>query len=99
MNIRVPLPLTWHICWIIIDSLGPIVHVCILNYFVISMSLKSSDEIDSMSFDNFKEEDGNVVYELSCLESNIKNKSFRFWIFFLSFLKNMKKKRPIICFL
>jgi hypothetical protein len=31
MNVKISLPLTWHICWIIIDYLGPIVYVCILN--------------------------------------------------------------------
>jgi hypothetical protein len=36
------------------------------------------------------EEDGNVVYELSCLASNIKKKLFRFWIFF-SFLQKHEK--------
>jgi len=35
-------------------------------------SLKFKDEIDSATFDNLMEEDGNVVYELSCLASNIK---------------------------
>jgi len=40
--------------------------------FSISMSLKFKDEIDSTTFDNLMEEDGNVVYELSCLTSNIK---------------------------
>jgi hypothetical protein len=36
------------------------------------MNLKFRDEIDSTIFDNLMEEDGNVVYELSCLASNIK---------------------------
>jgi hypothetical protein len=34
-----------------------------LNY-AMSMSLKFNDEIDSATFDNLGEEDGNVVYEL-----------------------------------
>jgi hypothetical protein len=38
----------------------------------ISISLKFRDEIDSTTFDNLMEEDGNVIYELSCLDSNIK---------------------------
>jgi hypothetical protein len=42
----------------------------LLNY-AISMSLRFKDEIDSTTFDNLMEEDGNVVYELSCLASNI----------------------------
>jgi hypothetical protein len=39
--------------------------------FTISMSLKFRDEIDFPTFDNLMEEDGNVVYEFSCLASNI----------------------------
>jgi len=94
MSARVPLPLTWHICHIIVDSLGPIVFACILNQskghwllndalnFAISMSLKFRDEIDFVTFDNLMEEEGNVAYELSCLASNIKKEVFRFWILF-----------------
>ncbi len=36
------------------------------------MNLKFKDEIDFPTYDNLTEEDGNVVYELSCLASNIK---------------------------
>ncbi len=36
------------------------------------MSLKFRDEIDFATFDNLMVEDRNVVYELSCLASNIK---------------------------
>jgi len=63
------------------------------------MSLKFKDEIDSTTFDNLMEEDGNVVYELSCLASNKKKEVVQVLESFLSFLKNMKKERPIICFL
>jgi len=63
------------------------------------MSLKFKDEIDSATFDNLMEEDGNVVYELSCLASNIKKEVVQVLESFLSFLKNMKKERSIICFL
>jgi hypothetical protein len=35
------------------------------------MSLKFRDEIDFTTFNNLMEEDGNVVYELSCFASNI----------------------------
>ncbi len=35
------------------------------------MSLKFKDEIDFVTFDNLMEEDGNVVYELACLATNI----------------------------
>jgi len=44
------------------------------------MSLKFRDEFDYATFDNLMEEDGNVVYELSCLASNIQKKLFMFWI-------------------
>jgi hypothetical protein len=63
------------------------------------MSLKFKDEIDSATFDNLMEEDGNVVYELSCLASNIKKEVVQVLESFLSFLTNMKKERLIICFL
>jgi hypothetical protein len=74
MNARVPLPLTRQIYHIIVDSLGLVVFSCILNQFkghwllndalnsAISMSLKFRDEIESTTFDNLMEEDGNVVY-------------------------------------
>ncbi len=83
-NARIPPLLTWHICHIIVDSLGHVVCAYILNQsrgrwllsdalnFSISMNLKFKGEIDYVTFDNVMEEDGNVVYELSCLASNIK---------------------------
>jgi len=94
MNARVPPPLTWHICHIIVDSLGLVVFTSILNQSrghwllsdalnsTISMSPKFRDEIDFVTFDNLMEEDGNVGYELSCLAPNIKRKLFKFWIIF-----------------
>jgi hypothetical protein len=111
MNARVPPPLTWHIYYIIVDSLGPMVFACILNQskghwflcdalnFAILMSLKFKDEIDSTTFNNLMEEDVNVVFELSCLASNIKKKLLGFWILLFPSLKNMKKTNPMICFL
>jgi len=39
--------------------------------YAISISLKFKNEIDSTTFDNVMEEDGNVVYELSYLAFNI----------------------------
>jgi hypothetical protein len=74
MSARVPPPLTWHICIIIVDSLGPIMSTCSLNQYrghwllsdalnyVIFMSLKFRDEINFATFDNLMEEDGNVVW-------------------------------------
>jgi hypothetical protein len=105
MNARVPPPLTWHICRIIVDSLGPIVSTCILNQskghwllndaliFSISVSLKFRNEIDLATFDNLMEKDGNVVYELSCLTSNIKKEVIQILDFFLSFLKNYEERK------
>jgi hypothetical protein len=55
------------------------------------MNLKFKNEIDSTTFDNLMEEDGNVIYELLCLASNIKKKLFKFWIFF--FLKKYEKEK------
>ncbi len=81
MNGRISPPLTWHICQIIVDFL---VSPCIVNKskghwllnqalnYAISMNLKFKDEIDSITFENLMEEDGNVIYELSCWAFNIK---------------------------
>ncbi len=65
-----------------------------------SMSSKFRDEIDSTTFDNLiMEEDGNVVYELSCLASNFKNEVVQVLVSFLSFQKKYEKKSPILSFL
>jgi len=41
--------------------------------FAISVNLKSKDETETTtSFDNLMDEDANVVFELTCLASNIK---------------------------
>ncbi len=45
------------------------------------------DETDYVTFDNLMEEDGNFVYELSCLASNIKREIIQVLDSFLSFLK------------
>jgi len=96
MSVLVPPPLAWHICCIVVDSLGPIVSTCIFNQSkghwllndalnsAISMSLKFKDEIDFATFDNLMVEDRNVVYELSCLASNIKKEVIQNLDFFLS---------------
>ncbi len=52
------------------------------------MNLKFRDEIDYATFDNLMEEDGNVVYELSYLASNIK-KEVQVLDFFYFLLKNI----------
>jgi hypothetical protein len=54
--------------------------------FAISMSLKFKVEIVSTTFNNLMKEDGNVVYELSCLASNIKKEVIGVLDSFLSFL-------------
>jgi hypothetical protein len=84
MSAKLPPLLTWHTCQIIVGSLGHVVSPCILNQsrshwllsdalnFATPMSLKFKDEIDFATFDNLMEEFRNVVYELSCLVSNIK---------------------------
>jgi hypothetical protein len=61
--------------WLLSDALN----------FVISMSLKFKDEIDFATFDNLTEENGNVVYELSCLTSNVMKEVVQVLNFFLSF--------------
>ncbi len=80
----------------------------ILNYFrghrflsdalnsTISMSLKFRHEIDSTTFDNLiMEENENVVYELSCLASNLKKQSCSSFDFFSFFsLKKIKILTP-----
>jgi hypothetical protein len=53
----------------------------------ISMSLKFKDEIDFVTFDNLMEEDGTIVYELSCLATNITKEVVHVLDFFFSFLK------------
>jgi hypothetical protein len=84
MSATTPPSLTWHMCQIILDYFGIVVFACIFNYSkghwllndalnsTISMSLKFKDEIDFATFDNLMEQDANVVFELSCLASNIK---------------------------
>jgi hypothetical protein len=52
------------------------------------MSLKFKDEMDYATFDNLMKKDGNdgnVVYELSCLASNIKKEVVHVLDCFLSF--------------
>ncbi len=56
------------------------------------MNLKFKDEIDYVTFDNLMEEDGNVIYELSCLASNIKKKVVGVLDSFLSFLKKYEER-------
>ncbi len=57
------------------------------------MSLGFRDEIDFATFDNLMEEDGNVVYELSCLASNIKKEVIKVLDYFLSFFKKYEERK------
>jgi hypothetical protein len=61
--------------------------------FAISMSVKFKDEIDFATFDNLMPENGNVVYELSCLTSNVMKEVVQVLNFFLSFLKKYEKRK------
>jgi 6-pyruvoyl-tetrahydropterin synthase len=58
------------------------------------MSLKFKDEIDSATFDNLMEDDGNFVYEFSYLVSNIKKEVGQILDFFFLFKKKTKNKNP-----
>jgi hypothetical protein len=64
------------------------------------MSLKFRDKIDFTTFDNLMvKKDGNVVYALSCLASNLKSEVVQVLVFFISFIKkNMKRKVPSFFF-
>jgi hypothetical protein len=57
------------------------------------VSLKFKDEIDFVTFDNLMKKDGNVVYELSCLASNIKKEVIKVLDFFLSFLRKYEERK------
>jgi hypothetical protein len=56
------------------------------------MSLNFRDEINFANFDNLMEEYGNVVYELSCLASNIKKEVIQVLDYFLSLKKYEDRK-------
>jgi hypothetical protein len=55
-------------------------------------------KFDFVRFDNLIEEVGNVVYELSCLATNITKEVVHALDFFLFFLKKYLKNKPIIFF-
>jgi hypothetical protein len=58
------------------------------------MNLKFRNKIDSTTFDNLMEKDGNVAYELSCLASNIKKEVIQVLDSFLSLLKKYEERKP-----
>jgi hypothetical protein len=55
------------------------------------MSLKFKIEINFATFDSLMEENANVVFELSCLASNIKKEFVEVLDSFLSFLRKFEK--------
>jgi hypothetical protein len=76
MMTRVPPPLTWHICRIVIDCFFFVVTICILNqyeghwllsgafHFAISMSLRLRKEIkNAPSFQTLMEKDLGATFE------------------------------------
>ncbi len=91
---RVPLLLTWHIFQIIVNFIGHVVFVYILNQYKghwllndalnvsISMSLKFKDEVDCVTFNNLMEEDVNVLLNYHVCLPTLKKKLMGFWIFF-----------------
>ncbi len=100
MTTKVPPPLTYHICQIIVDCLSYVVIVCNLNQFkghwllsdalhlTISMSLKLKEKPkNAPSFQTLMEEDSSVALELICLASNIRKEVCGVLNNFLSFLK------------
>jgi hypothetical protein len=58
------------------------------------MNLKFKDEIESVIFNNIMEEDRNVIYELSCLASNIKKEVVYVLDSFHSFSKKYEERKP-----
>ncbi len=69
--------------WLLSDALN----------LAISMSLKLRGGIDFATFDNLMEEDGNVVYKLPCLTSNIKKEVIQVLDFFFPFFKKNEKRK------
>jgi hypothetical protein len=84
MTIKVPPPLTWHICQIVVDYLS-LATSYVLNqsreqrllsdafHFAISMSLKLIKKLENASsFQIVMEEDFGVALKLICLAFNIR---------------------------
>jgi len=104
MSAKVPPPLTWHICCIIVDFLDLVISIYILNQprghwllndalnFSISMSLKFKDEIDFATFENLMEGNENVVYEIM-FGLQHKKEVVQDLDFFLSFLKKYENRK------
>ncbi len=106
MTTKVPPPLRWHICQIIIDCLSLVVITYVLNqyrghwllsdglYFVISMSSKLKEEPkNAPSFQTIMEEDFDVAFELIYLALNIRKEVCGIFNSFLSFLKKFDERK------
>jgi hypothetical protein len=103
---RVPPPLTWQLCQIIVDCLSPIVFACIFNqsrghsllsdalHSAMSMSLKLKEENQIvLSFESLMEGDSIIVSELALLVFNIRKEVCGVFNSFLSFLTKYKNKK------
>jgi hypothetical protein len=99
---RMPPPLTWQLCQIIVDCL----FACILNqsrghwllndalHSTISMSLKLKKEHQIvLSFESLMEEDSTIANELALLVFNIRKEVCGVLDSFLSFLTKYKNKK------
>ncbi len=106
MTTKVPPPLTWYICPIIVDCLSTIVMACVLNqsrghwllsnalHFAISISLKLKEKPKSApSFQTLMQEDFGVALDLICLDSNIGKEVCGILDSFLSFLNKFDERK------
>ncbi len=110
MITKVPPPLTWHICQIVIDCFFFVVTICILNqseghwllsgafHFAISMSLRLRKETkNAPSFQTLMEKDLGATFELIFLASNSRKEVCEVLNNFLSFLKKIDEKKNKKC--
>ncbi len=106
MTTKVPPPLTWYICPIVVDCLSTIVMACVLNqsrghwllsdalHFAISMSLKLKEKPkNAPSFQTLMQEDFGVALDLICLASNIRKEVCGILDSFLSFLYKFDERK------
>jgi hypothetical protein len=108
---QVPPIITWHICQTMVDCLSLVIIACVLNQSkdhrllndalnsAITMSSKSKEDVGIVqNFNQFMDDDFAIILELSLFAFNIKKEVCGVLDSFLSFLKNMKKEKPITCF-
>ncbi len=106
MTTKVPPPLTWHICQIVVDCFSLVVTTCVLNqskghwllsnafHSTISMSLKLKEEPKNAPFfQTLMEEDFGVALELICFASNIRKEVCGVLDIFFSFLKKFDERK------